>query len=305
MSRIISTAALFCFSVIFVQAQYAINLIPRISSDNSISERVGYTEIGIKYGSPKVRGRNIWGEVEEYGQIWRAGANKATTISFSEDVSIHGNKLSKGIYALFVIPEKDKEWTIIFNKEYDQWGAFGYKEEEDALRISVGPRFVNHVEDLTFDIVANGFESAKVSLAWERVKLNFKVDVEYLSLLNDRLQERVEKAPENTAWVVYLQGAEYLIDQGKKLDWAADWLEKSSTLFDPKGEWGVRYYPQEYVLGNLYWAKAKLAAAKGNYKLALKHTEEMKNLEGDYLFHEREEDSERISSRVKKWTASI
>ena len=177
MNRTYKVFIAFLFLIQGIDAQYSTNLIPRISSDNSISETVAYTEIKINYGSPKVKGRKIWGEKEEYGQIWRAGANKATTISFSEDVKIDGKKLAKGTYALFIIPEKNKDWTIIFNKESDQWGAFNYKEEEDALRIQVSPRFINHVEDLTYDIVANGFESAKISLSWEKVKLNFEVSV--------------------------------------------------------------------------------------------------------------------------------
>ena len=304
MSRIITTLFL-CTISFLLNGQYAMNLIPRVSSDNSISETVAYTKISIIYGSPKVKGRKIWGEMEDYDQIWRAGANKATVIEFSEDVSIQGNPLPKGKYGLFVIPKMDEDWVVIFNREYDQWGAFNYKKEEDVFRIKVGPRFIDHTESLTYDIVANGFESAKVSLAWENVKLNFVVDVDYLAILEEKIAEAVKSQPENTAWVVYIQGAEHLIDQEEKLELAAEWLLKSEALSNTITEWSGQYYPQVYVKGNLLWCKARLQALKGNFVQAISFGNELKEMEGDYLFYEKENESESIDLLLQKWAKKL
>lgn len=302
MSRIILLSAFLLLGTVFTATgQYASNLIPRISSDNSISEKIAYTNIKIEYGSPKVKGRKIWGELQQYDHVWRAGANKATTISFSEDVKIDGKVLPRGIYALFVIPREKEDWTIIFNEDSEQWGAFEYNAEKDALRIDVSPRYINHVEDLKFDIVAHEFESAKVSLAWERVKLNFQVEVDYLDVLELRVNEKVSALPENITWVVYLQGAEYLIDENKKLELAEKWLTKSELLSEVDGKWSGQYYPKTYILGNLYWAQAKLAASKGDNNSAFAFAQKMLKLEGDYLFHLRENEAENIDSRVAKW----
>lgn len=304
MSRIISTTILCIFSLL-LNGQYATNLIPRISSDNSISERVAYTEISIQYGSPKVKGRKIWGDMQHYDQIWRAGANHATVIEFSEDVKVKGQNLLKGKYALFVIPRENEDWTIIFNKQFDQWGAFDYKQEEDALRIAVSPRFVNHVEDLTYDIVANDFEGAKVSLAWERVKLNFNVEVEYLKILEERVNENIKMRPQNISWVIYLQGAEYLVDKGEKLNLAQEWLDKSENLKSNQGEWSGQYYPKVYIVGNLYWCKAKLAAAQQDYSAAINYSNQLKELKGDYLFYDRENEAEQIDAKIANWSAKL
>ncbi|WP_235297192.1 DUF2911 domain-containing protein [Portibacter marinus] len=284
-------------------SQYSNQLTPQISSDNSISERIAYTKIAIQYGSPKVRGRVIWGEMEEYDQIWRAGANLATTISFSEDVMVEGQSLKQGRYALFVIPRKEKDWTIIFNNVADQWGAFNYDEEQDALRIAV-PLMVNpHVEDLTFDIVAKEFEGAFVTLEWEKIKLSFFVEVQHYQILERMLKEELDLVPAHTQWVIYLQAANYLIDENARLDLAEKWLKESERLYPVSGEWSGQYYPKAYIYGDLLWAKAKLAALRGSFEKAINYAEEMMALEGDYPFYDNEKDSEQIDLRINHWKA--
>lgn len=303
--RILTTSLLLLIFSTFSIAQYASQLVPRVSSDNSISERVAYTKISIDYGSPKVKGRKIWGEMEEYGQIWRAGANKATQIAFSEDVIVKGKPLLKGVYSLFVIPEKEDPWTIIFNKVYDQWGAFSYDEEEDAIRIEVEPSMNHHVEDLTFDILAKDFEGADVTLEWEKIKLSFFVDVEYITVLEKMLEETTKELPENIHWVSYLQAATFLVDKEEKLTNAEKWLKKSSELYSEDGEWSGQYYPKSYIYGDLLWAKAKLAALNQDYKLAINLAEEMKALPGDYQFYNKENEAESIDDKMADWSKKV
>src|SRR5438045_9318676 len=84
--------------------------LPRVSPNSTLTQTVGLTDITIKYSRPGVKGRQIWGGLVPYDTIWRTGANEATTINFSDDVMINGQKLSKGTYALFTIPTKD-QWT--------------------------------------------------------------------------------------------------------------------------------------------------------------------------------------------------
>src|SRR5438046_1969942 len=91
--------------------------------------------ITINYSQPAVKGREIWGKLVPYGQVWRTGANETTTIEFSDDVTLEGKPVAKGRYALFTIPN-EKEWTIIINKGI-KWGAFTYKQDEDVLRVNV------------------------------------------------------------------------------------------------------------------------------------------------------------------------
>lgn len=129
--------------------------------------------IEINYSSPGVKDRVIWGDLEPYNQVWRMGANAATTIEFSEDVLLEGERLPAGKYALFSIPRKEGPWTIIFNKEWDQWGAYNYHETLDALRIEVEPLALDAVvERLRFDLD----ESAKkIVFSWEKVMLPIEI----------------------------------------------------------------------------------------------------------------------------------
>ena len=136
---------------------------------------MGDVEIAINYSSPAVKGRNIWGKLVPYGQVWRTGANEATTFEVSSDVMIEGQKLAAGKYALFTIPN-EKEWTVIFNKKSDQWGAYNYNQKQDALRITVKPgKSREFQERMTFDIVTKGDQAAAVTLVWSNLAIGFTV----------------------------------------------------------------------------------------------------------------------------------
>jgi hypothetical protein len=154
----------------------------RVSPKASVVQTIGIIDVIVSYSSPGVKGRKIWGGLVPFNKVWRAGANEATKFSFSGDVWIDGKKLPAGSYGFFVIPG-EKEWTIIFNKMADQWGAFEYNESQDALRINITPQQGNYHEwlDYTFsDISVNihGKNSAIVNLNWEKISLPFKIETE-------------------------------------------------------------------------------------------------------------------------------
>ena len=148
----------------------------RLSPKAEIMQQVGLTDVKISYGRPGVKGRTIWGKLVPYDAVWRAGANEATKITFSTDVVIEGKKLKKGSYSFFTIPGK-KEWTIIFNKVADQWGAFEYNESQDALRIKVKPEKGNWQEWLAYTIGKVTDTSAIIRLEWEKLRVPFRVEV--------------------------------------------------------------------------------------------------------------------------------
>lgn len=293
------------FSIGILHGQYATNILPAVSSDKSISERIAYTNITIKYSSPKVKGRKIWGHLEEYDQIWRAGANMATTFTVSEDVSIQGQILPKGIYSLFIIPSEKGDWTVIFNKEFDQWGAFNYKESEDAMRIKVPASKNYHVEDLTYSIQGNGFESGTIYMTWEKVKLSFEVEVQHIELLKANLAEKLKEFPAEIHWVSYLQAAEFLIEEEKDLDQAHAWIQKSLELEGQNQNWSGQYYPREYIVGHLYWTYAKWNALQGNFPEAIAQAEKMKAITGKYVFYDKENEYEHIDEKIQRWSKTI
>lgn len=148
----------------------------RVSPKAEVMQVVGFTEVRIIYSRPGVKGREIWGGLVPYNQVWRAGANEATKFIFSSDVLIEGKPLKAGSYSFFAIPGKN-EWTLIFNKVADQWGAFEYNETQDALRIKVKPEKSSVFQEwLTYTITRTSDYSAVVRLEWEKLKVPFKIE---------------------------------------------------------------------------------------------------------------------------------
>lgn len=149
----------------------------RISPMAKTMQTVGFTDVEIIYSRPGVKGRTIWGGLVPYHVVWRAGANEATKIIFEDDVYIEGKRLKKGEYSFFAIPTKN-DWTLIFNRVADQWGAYEYNEAEDALRIKVKPVQSDFEEWLLYRITKTSDNEAVVSLNWEKLKVSFKVKVD-------------------------------------------------------------------------------------------------------------------------------
>ena len=152
----------------------------RVSPKSFVQQTIGATNVSVSYSSPGVKGRKIWGGLVPFNKVWRAGANEATKISFSTDVWIEGHKLSAGSYGFFIIP-REKEWTIIFNKVAEQWGAFEYNESKDALRINITPQQGIYHEWLDYifsdmSVNTHGKNSAVLNLNWEKKKLPFKIE---------------------------------------------------------------------------------------------------------------------------------
>ena len=127
--------------------------------------------ITIKYGSPSVKDRKIWGELVPYDKVWRAGANDATTFSTDKEITVEGKKLAAGTYSFFLIPKENGTWTAIFNKEAKQWGAYDYKQSGDALRVDVKAKTLPAKQEmLVYKIDKNGF-----SMDWDKISVPVSV----------------------------------------------------------------------------------------------------------------------------------
>lgn len=145
----------------------------RPSPPVKISEKIANgTVISIDYSQPSLKGRIMGKDLEpKKGKVWRAGANEATVFEVSNPVTVEGKALPAGKYALFTIDNGD-EWTLIFNKTANQWGAYDYKEADDALRVTVKPvKSATSMEKLTYTIDKSG----KVVLKWGTVEIPFSV----------------------------------------------------------------------------------------------------------------------------------
>lgn len=167
--------ALIGLSLHTVQAQERANKKPRVSPNAAVSQTIGTTTVTITYGRPSVKGRQVFGGLEPYGEVWRTGANEATTITFSNDVLIEGEPLEAGTYGLFTVPGKE-EWVVIFNNVPNQWGAFDYNSGEDALRVRVEPEQAPKMEQLMFYFEDITQESGTAVVHWADVKVPFTIE---------------------------------------------------------------------------------------------------------------------------------
>ncbi|MDN5202635.1 DUF2911 domain-containing protein [Fulvivirgaceae bacterium BMA10] len=158
--------------IFFLSLIYILSSCKQSPRKNAIGTIDG-VEVTIDYGSPSVKGREIWGGLEPYGKVWRAGANEATTIEFSGNVIIDSESIPAGKYAFFIVPNENANWEIIFNKTWDQWGAYDYDQSQDQLRLNIEPDWSNDIqEELIYEINEN-----TIHFAWEKVRIDIPVSV--------------------------------------------------------------------------------------------------------------------------------
>ncbi len=191
---IIKVTLVLLISNLNLYAQNGITLPESQNQKVSLSQWIGLVEINVTYNSPNVTGPNsgedrtgkIWGELVPYGFNyemyanrvipWRAGAQTNTVFTISHDVKIEGKNLPAGKYGLFMVAEKE-EWTIIFSKNYNSWGALYYDENEDALRVTVKPTKTAFTKWLTYDFIERKSDHAVMALKWEYLSVPVKIEV--------------------------------------------------------------------------------------------------------------------------------
>ena len=231
--------------------------LPRPSPVAKVTQTVGLTDITIEYSSPSVKGRKIWGALVPYGEVWRAGANQATKITFSKDVTVGSTSVPAGSYAFFVIPTAN-EWTLILNKDFNQNGTDKYKPELDAVRVPVQPKAISHRERLAYLVADFTDDAASLDLEWEKLRASLPIK------LGTRAQSLANiKAATDGAWAPLNSAARYMLETAKDYDAGLQLVDKSIAS---KEHWF-----------NL-WTKAELLNAKGKRKEALTYAEKAKQL---------------------------
>lgn len=234
--------------------------LPRVSQKANITQIIGLTEVAISYSRPNVKGRDVWGKLVPYNEVWRTGADEATTISFGDEVKINGSRIEPGKYSLFTIPDADR-WTIIFNKAAKQWGAFNYDSTKDILRIKAKPIQHEFTESLQFSFSNVTVNSADVNIDWENVRVHFTIEFDVDKKAYTNIKKAFEDAkPDN--WVIYAVSANYAADNSIHINEAMQWIDKSISI---KGT----YYN--------YYVKAKLFGKQGKVKEAFQYIEKSRS----------------------------
>lgn len=265
MYQSISFACILCFFTYL--ASFAQEL-PQASPIAKIEQRIGLTDVTIRYSRPSVKDRKIWGDLVPYRTIWRTGANACTVISFSDNVSINGQTLPAGEYSFFTIPTEN-EWTVIFNKNTKLWGSDGYKQEEDALRLSVKPDMnAPFTETMLFAFDNIKIDGADLQLMWANMKLSLRISTDTDTKAIANIKKAVLEA-ENT-YRTYNASATYLLDAGRDLPQALEWAKKSVAMQEKF--WNLYTLSRAYAANNMI--KEAIATAEKSLKLAQESKQE-------------------------------
>lgn len=202
--------------------------LPQPSQAATVSQTVGLTEITITYHRPRVQGREVWGKLVPYGEVWRAGANENTTISFSTPVEIEGHRLPAGRYGFHTLPSPGS-WQLIFSAVDSNWGSFAYDAKEDVLRVEVKPETAPFEEALAYSFDDATARETTIALRWEKLRVPFKVSVDTPEIVYQSLKRELRGLPQ-FFWQPWNQAATTLLTNKVHLDEAMAWVEKSISI---------------------------------------------------------------------------
>jgi len=198
---------------------------PDASPAASASQVVGLTEMNVTYHRPAINGRKVWGALVPYDQVWRAGANQNTTVSFSTLVTVNGTKLAAGTYGLHMIPTAT-DWTVIFSKQAAAWGSFSYDQKEDAARVTATPEPAPPQERLGYTFDEPTRDAVVLALRWEKLRVPLHIQIDLAQTVLDAYQAQLRGLP-RFGWQGWNQVANWAAQNGIALDEALAWADRS------------------------------------------------------------------------------
>ena len=213
--------SLFAATLVFLSINTYAQLTPAPSSSQTITQEFGLGKITLTYSRPNVKGRKIFGYTEPYNAVWRTGANSATTIKFTDDVTLEGHKVAAGTYGLFSIPGEG-EWTIILSKTSKTWGAYTYNAADDYLRFTVKPaKLKDNVETFTMQFENVFPTTSELHLTWEHTGLTLHLTTDIDARVMARIDSAMQspKKPYYAAIIYYYNNDK---DMTKALAWAEE-----------------------------------------------------------------------------------
>lgn len=222
---------------------------PALSPVSTLKQRIGLTDVEIVYSRPSARGRTMLGGVTPYGEVWRTGANTATTIQFSTAVKLNGADVPAGTYGLYTIPS-DTEWTVIIYTDTIEWGAYKYDQKKDLIRFKATPsKLAERVETFTILFSDLHDESATLNLIWEKTRVPVTLEVDIVKKLVSQIEAAMAE-PGKKSVTLYAKSATFYLEHNQDLAKALRWIEAARV---------------EAPLGvNLAYLKAKILAKMGD-----------------------------------------
>ena len=209
--------------------QQTVTGLPRVSPPAKVSQGIGMTEVEVAYHRPGARNREVWGTLVPYGQVWRAGANENTTVTFSHDVKIEGQDLAAGIYGFHVEPQASGPWTAIFSHDHRAWGSFAYDAAHDALRVKVDARDAGEQEQLAYRFDDGTPSGATLVLHWAGKEVPIRIEVDTHRQVIDDFKAQLTGLP-SFAWQGWDSAASYCVRSGVFFEECRQWADRSLAM---------------------------------------------------------------------------
>lgn len=230
---------------------------PKLSPPAKLEQKVGITDIEISYSRPSMRGREVFGNVVPYDEVWRTGANQNTTIELSENIVFGKDTLKSGIYSIFTKPSA-KAWTVYFYSTTDNWGTPDeWKDENVVLKLSADVTKTSAAkETFTIGIDAISTTGANLVFEWEKavVSVPFKV------LTDDQMMASISKVMDGPSASDYYRAADYYLSEKKDLKKALEWIDMGLEKREDKPYW--MYRKKSLIQAEMGDMKGAIATAK-------------------------------------------
>jgi hypothetical protein len=258
---------------------------PQPSPTATINQKLGLTDISVTYSRPGAKNRVVFGELVPFGKVWRTGANKATSVTFSTDVNLGGKDVKAGTYSLFTIPNS-AEWTVILNSNTELWGAGKYDEAKDVARFTIKPTILNDiVETFTIDFSHLVGSDGHMNLSWENTRVAIAVKTDANGMIEKQIKEILVDGPSAGT---YYNAARFYVENDKDMNQALTWINAAINK-RPEAFWYMHY-------------KAKIQAKMGKTKEAIATAEKSltmakENEDGDYGYIAN---NEKLIAELKK-----
>lgn len=240
-----------CAALLLLSVPAAAQLqLPAASPAASVTQTVGLTDVKVEYSSPAVKGRPIWGALVPWNQPWRTGANLATKVTFSRDVTFGGKRVPAGTYALVSFPTQ-KGWSVSLNRELGLFAGKTYDAKQDVVKVPATTTEIPHRERLTFLFANTTDDATSLDLEWEKLRLSVPLKVDTAAHARASIEEGME-----STWRTPAAAARYLAEQK---DYAGA-LKLADTSVGVKSTWFNQWVRADILARMGRYAEAKKAA---------------------------------------------
>jgi tetratricopeptide (TPR) repeat protein len=236
--------------------------LPQPSPAAFVKHTIGLTDVAVRYHAPGVKNRKIFGTLVPYGTLWRAGANEATLITFTDEVFLNQERVPAGTYSFFILPESDSLWHVVLNRDTTLWGLEGYDELEDVAYLRVKPERIPFQETMTFSFSDVKTNTGSLHMSWENSRVTLRIETEIEKKALENIKAALATAKEDD-WYTWALAADFMIPRKEHHLKALEWINKSIAI-------------KETFFNN--WVKAKLYAQNKEYEMAASLTEKAMKL---------------------------